>query len=50
MDGLSTKDGIYVYYSINNKVYVLSYKVLNEKELNYYSTFLMFARSFREMK
>jgi len=50
IDGLATKDMMNVYFSANDKVYLLSYKVLNEKELNYYSTFLMFAKSFRPIQ
>ncbi|MDD4290489.1 MAG: hypothetical protein PHH83_04475 [Patescibacteria group bacterium] len=50
IDGLATKDMMNIYFSANEKVYLLSYKVLNEKELNYYSTFLMFANSFRPIQ
>jgi hypothetical protein len=50
LDGLSTKDVMNIYFAINYKVYALSYIVLNEEELNYYSTFLMFAKSFRAMQ
>lgn len=50
VDGLATKDMMNVYFSVNEKIYLLSYKILNEKELNYYSTFLMFAKSFRPMQ
>ena len=50
LHGISTKDGLNIYYSSGDKVYAISYIITSETELNYYTTFLMFSRSFRPMK
>lgn len=50
IDGISTRDGLNIYFANSDKIYALSYIFTSETELNYYTTFLMFARSFRPIK
>ncbi len=50
INGISTKDGLNIYFADNDKIYALSYIYTSETELNYFSTFLMFTKSFRPIK
>jgi|GEM_PF-776872 hypothetical protein len=45
--GVKTKDGLNIYISSENQVYIISYIIINTEELNYSKTFEMFSNSFK---
>ena len=45
--GLKTEDGLNIYIAQGDKVYIISYIIVNTEELNYFKTFEMFTNSFR---
>ncbi len=47
ISGVKTKDGFNVYIAQGKFVYVISYIVVNQKELDYFKTFEMFVNSFK---
>jgi hypothetical protein len=48
--GVKTKDGFNIYILDEDKVYILSYIIVDTEELNYFKTFEMFSNSFKIFK
>lgn len=47
VSGLKTKDGFNIYIANDDKIYIISYILLDIEELNYFRTFEMLSQSFR---